>query len=482
MNYRNLYDLMQKETAKLNKLLSEYDEGIGEYNDLYHDQMNIIKSHEETLFRKLTVDGFDALSMLTKLSDLSGQPLIESFSVVQSTLDSVQDAKDSLDTMDSIETIVALNEQIITEAKSIENDFESLEGKRTGGLGSFGVASQISDLQPSKEEIEKSQGLGFWGKAFSFGRTNQLNRLLLSLTNINEFENRNGDSLFSVNDDYMSIIDKNSAASLELTSLQKKYNDKQTEANSQSLLMKRFEQLTLTVKSFSSENLARETFNQSIKVLSKTDTLSAVYESFDMENSIVDIKKSTIRGDLALKIKAGLSEQKSVISKTIKNLQRNDSKLRRAKSRAGSKSVRGFNESQFNKSMSSMHKNYGTGLSWANNRRDRIYKEDIILDNPLATSLLMFALFSDDSDDLNTGGAMLLSDHLSEAQNTMPNLQGGLNDIGSVDGIDFSIDDINLSELAALSSISIPDIPEIPNVPDISFSDSSGGFGGGVFD
>ena len=510
INYRQMHDLFSDTLAELRDALNDNSSAIRNYQSLIDlEQKNIDSriAEVESEIKNTIWTGKLSEEFVEKVSAIFGLKNFVVERIIKLQIDKRE--KNKIDVENKQTELKKLNKEIKeatgTHAElKVEYDNISQDMVHVTALSNK-VKSLIEDKGVTHKEIESSKSLGFISRVFNTNK-NYVNSCVLEINSlIDKLQFTD-----SVSGDFFT---KSAILETEIFSALQSIKDRQSDfkASENDLERLKIKKSTLTSEINSLQGMMRYSKDSEIadsiiaeqyqKAMSDPASKENILKQFISDASIKSIKQSEIKIDATRKIISGLKEQARQIEKTMLELEAPMSKLKRAKSKAGSKTAK-FDDVGFKRSMDSALSSYKRTNTWAQSNYQNMRSSNHYHYSGMTSGdMLLWFIIMDSTHD-NMAGAVL-HEQISEIQQSVVSDAASIPELDiEIPGIDTSalqamdIGSVDVEGIGAIGDIEVPNVEiEMPNieievprieVPDIpavevpSFNEpSGGGFGGG---
>ena len=477
MNYRQLKENLVSEINNLKQTNGEYEAEIRAYGGIkarHTERSNRIVS--ELKLKLLKADEPDLSGLLNKIGNIFGEIGSPIMKHLESSRFLRQEKIDELNHISYIDEIRSNHAEIDARLAIVNKDHDRLMA--------------LVDIHFNLHDCAKT--------LVNFGHTEEDLKSAMNSWKITRFLSRKQDELFYLGTHYYESIDHAESTLAECNieglnlsstesfksvlekivnlkaSYEVKYEERE-ELLGQSIELNkslgRIDEIESDIQSLDPTQKQKNAIEEFVGLAilfanNKSDPgyLNGLLKIVGLSEKFKDWSEGLIRAQAAEKMIKGLKAQNKPLLKTKNDLESKLTKVRRAVSRAGSKTVKGFDEDVFLSSMDDLNTHHRKVTRWSNSRHHVIETSPLIGDFTLYS--LMILMYADDiSGDDHTGGHVLLSEINSElseyAEITLPEKVSGIDieigDTAQIPNIDFfSIPSVEIS----IPEISVPDIPD----------------------
>lgn len=464
MNYRQLYNLFEEKKSKLSKVIEGYNEEIRFYEDILRSEEKDQEDIKDTLWRNLDINednpDLDLESVLNSVNDLIDSPLRKSKALLVSK---DLERKDVLERSNALGDLDELRSNIYSEIENgskLEKEYTKLNKALDASEVIHLISVSLKEQNLTQKQFDAAKNSSAFGRFFSPLKKEVFDKQKLLEEEINGslFEELKSKKV----DDYEDIIEFLEEKSSQLLELGENHNKSLEDRGIAESLYLRKENYLEQEKKLQPHNILKELKNEILKELQETNQLEMLMKNKGMVKEYKSFSESAVKTKVMEELKESLGAKRNDVKKVITDLSKNDRKLRRAKSKAGSKRVKNFNENDFNNSIDQILELNENAIRWSNTRRHRI--NDSSLDDVSYVLLLNMMFTSDVNADIDSNienaGAFLMQD-------TINNI-----DLNSIDVPNVSIDNISIPNVSV--DISIPSVPDVSTTTFASSNDIGG--------
>lgn len=463
MNYRELYNLYSGKVEDIRTAIRDTSGLIRDYKQIINGENENI----EKIFNKIHTAIFSEL-FVTRIDDQFSAKTSEFFGLnhdrtikqLTEKLSKVRDAQEQFDILS--EQI----ENIVHRLDSTERDFKANRKQNGSDLDEIHhlrtVVSMIDELMEDSrvtyDFIQKSKGAGVFASMFGTLKNDVKSKTISINERIKSSKTLNGDFFETpklISEQAIQELD-NAEDRIEHYRLEKA---ERAELGSEMESLKRQqERLNETIHSLTDHNVAKEfishRINQKLAMLKgeEYDNFVNLYGGLSATNRI---KTSKIKIETTKKIIEGLEDQLSQMESMSRSLEPGLSKLRTAKSRAGSSKVKGFDASDFTLKMDGSINHFRTRNQWASRQHNMINSTHYDYSMMSSSNMLMWFMLMDTDMEDNMAG-VFFQDHIAEIQESIVPEAIAL----ASSGVEIDIPNLDMEQISNLSE-SMPDISDL---------------------
>lgn len=473
MNYRELKQFLEQYTDQVRKIKSELERASRNYSEFHSFSSELRNILIKKIKAELTISDAPEV-LLAHWKSALDLPLVHVSDVYNQAIENRGKIITKIKSLPSVEELSSDLRNAKKELKSLEDELTAIELKESE-KDLYEAVTILNKISPSDEEYTRAKNSGFIRLLFS-AKTSELRQ------SISAFESALQASLLLVTDtSARNHIDKShyakdSSWSEVLLALESIKSHCSSVTNRHSQIQNRKQIIDESIKNIEDLNSKLNLISDTALIRSMQDmllnreindnNLAAITGKLNFQSDYQALIEASARSIAAKEIQSGLAKQVSNLDKVIRDLTKDEYKLRKAASQAGSKTVKNFDQHQFKKQMDGLFKSMNSSIQWSNRRASDLRTAPFHDGLDIASPMLLLYLFSIQDGIDPAGGFMLMPDVVADLQNQFTELESiHLNNLDTDGLFNGSGSLFSTSELQDM--LIAPDMDNF-NIPDIS--------------